>query len=43
MVAKGYDLEYVEYNGGHDVNCWRGGMADALCRLAGSRTAVAHG
>jgi enterochelin esterase family protein len=22
---------YVEYNGGHDYACWRGGIADALC------------
>jgi enterochelin esterase family protein len=23
--------KYVEYNGGHDYACWRGGIADALC------------
>lgn len=27
---KGVDYRYVEYNGGHDYVCWRGGMADGL-------------
>lgn len=30
LDRKGYDVDYVEYNGGHDLNCWRGGLADAL-------------
>lgn len=33
MTTKGYELTYAEYNGGHDVNCWRGGLADALPRM----------
>ena len=36
MEAKEYDMTYVEYNGGHDLNCWRGGQAEALRVLAGS-------
>jgi enterochelin esterase family protein len=32
MLAKdGCTYNYVEYNGGHDYACWRGGMADGLC------------
>jgi enterochelin esterase-like enzyme len=30
LQARGYDVHYREYNGGHDANCWRGGIADAL-------------
>ncbi|MDR1083118.1 MAG: DUF3327 domain-containing protein [Coriobacteriales bacterium] len=28
------DIKYVEYNGGHDYVCWRGGIADGLCWIA---------
>jgi enterochelin esterase family protein len=34
LRMKGYDLEYAEYNGGHDYACWRGSLADALITLA---------
>lgn len=35
LDARGYDLAYSEYYGGHDYACWRGSLADALVRLAG--------
>lgn len=34
LQTKGYDLQYTEYNGGHDYTCWRGSLADALITLA---------
>ncbi|MEU8920198.1 enterochelin esterase [Kitasatospora sp. NPDC048545] len=36
LVARGYDLAYREFNGGHDYACWRGGLADGLAHLLGS-------
>jgi enterochelin esterase-like enzyme len=30
LLAKGYDVDYSEYAGGHDYVCWRGSLADAL-------------
>ncbi len=30
LVAKGYDVAYVEYGGGHDYVNWRGSFADAI-------------
>jgi enterochelin esterase family protein len=30
------EYNYVEYNGGHDYACWRGGIADALCWITDS-------
>jgi enterochelin esterase family protein len=33
LDAKGYDLRYREYHGGHDALCWRGGLADGLIAL----------
>ena len=35
LDAKGYDLHYREYHGGHDALCWRGGFADGLISLWG--------
>ncbi len=37
LVAKGYDVSYREYDGGHDYACWRDGQADALIHLLGDR------
>ncbi|WP_157251533.1 enterochelin esterase [Patulibacter americanus] len=33
LVARGDDHVYVEYEGGHDALCWRGGLADGLRSL----------
>lgn len=30
LLAKGYDVTYREFSGGHDQACWRGGLATAL-------------
>jgi len=35
LVAKGYPVTYSEYNGGHDMLCWRGSLADGLIALVG--------
>lgn len=35
LTARGYDVEYREFNGGHDYACWRGGLADGLAHLLG--------
>lgn len=35
LTARGYDLAYREFNGGHDYACWRGGLADGLAHLLG--------
>jgi enterochelin esterase family protein len=34
LRQQGLDCSYVEYNGGHDYVCWRGGIADGLCWVA---------
>jgi enterochelin esterase family protein len=33
LVAKGYDVSFVEYPGGHDYLCWRETVADGLIAL----------
>jgi enterochelin esterase-like enzyme len=37
LQAKGYDVTYREYHGGHDNACWRGGLADGLISLLGDQ------
>jgi enterochelin esterase family protein len=36
LRAKGYDLEYREFNGGHECLNWRGTLADGLISLVGT-------
>ena len=33
LARAGADTRFVEYNGGHDYACWRGGVADGLIAL----------
>ncbi|WP_103535604.1 enterochelin esterase [Streptomyces sp. SM11] len=37
LRARGYDVRYREFNGGHDYACWRGGLAEGLAELLGGR------
>lgn len=37
LVAKGYDVSYREYDGGHDYACWCDSQAEALIHLLGDR------
>ena len=37
LVAKGYPVTYSEYNGGHELLCWRGSLADGLIALIGKQ------
>ncbi len=36
LLAKGYEVHYQEFNGGHDYLSWRGTLADGLILLMGS-------
>lgn len=36
LRARGCDVTYAEFPGGHDYICWRGGVADGLSVLLGS-------
>ena len=37
LLAKGYDVQYQEYIGGHDYINWRGTFADGLIALLGQK------
>jgi enterochelin esterase-like enzyme len=41
LLAKGYEVHYQEFNGGHDYLSWRGTLADGLILLMGSSAAEA--
>jgi enterochelin esterase-like enzyme len=36
LLAKGYEVHYQEFVGGHDYLSWRGTLADGLILLTGS-------
>ncbi|MFG3281361.1 enterochelin esterase [Streptomyces sp. NPDC048111] len=36
LRARGYEVAYEEFNGGHDYACWRGGLASGLAALLGT-------
>jgi enterochelin esterase family protein len=36
LLAKGYEVHYEEYYGGHDFLSWRGSLADGLIALLGN-------
>lgn len=38
LSAAGAELEYREFNGGHDYACWRGGVADGLIWYFGTES-----
>jgi enterochelin esterase family protein len=38
LVAKGYDVTYQQFAGGHDPLSWRGTLADGLIALLGEKT-----
>ncbi|WP_133742780.1 enterochelin esterase [Actinorugispora endophytica] len=37
LLRRGVDLDYVEFNGGHDRACWRAGLPGALLSLTRDR------
>lgn len=37
LEAKGYEVHYSEFNGGHTYLCWRGSLAQGLLALGGSK------
>jgi enterochelin esterase family protein len=43
LEAKDYEVDYTEYNGGHDYLCWRGSLADGLIELIGKKQKKAWG
>ena len=43
LLAKGYSVQYREFNGGHDYINWRGTFADGLLLLLGKDTNIKKG
>ncbi len=39
LLAKGYEVHYQEFAGGHDYLSWRGTLADGLILLIGNDAA----
>ncbi len=37
LLAKGYEVDYSEYAGGHDFVCWRGSLVDRFLALAAKK------
>ena len=37
LLAKGYEVYYDEFYGGHDFLSWRGSLADGLIALLGNQ------
>lgn len=42
LAQAGASVQFVEYNGGHDYACWRGGIADGLLALLGESPAASR-
>lgn len=42
LLAKGYEVHYQEFYGGHDFMSWRGSLADALMALIGRDRDATH-
>jgi enterochelin esterase-like enzyme len=38
LRAKGYDVIFTQFAGGHDYLSWRGTLADALIGLVGTKS-----
>ena len=43
LLAKGYEVHFQEFAGGHDYLSWRGTLADGLIALIGSPSNPRHG
>jgi len=41
LVRRRYDVSYREYEGGHDIACWQGGLADGLIAMCDVPTRMA--
>jgi len=42
LQVKGYDVDYHEFDGGHEYVAWRGSLADGLISLLGRNVAAHH-